>query len=205
MTCHPWAWGFLGTLLCPCKQAQASLQAGERCVVQAPPCPSWQPVNSQAWEWGHPRIASLGPSYHPQWASPAEISPDWPRSSEPSWAIDSWAVEEAYWFKPLDFAVVKKKKWYKWPTRPFMIHNFLYFSDFNLYYFLEVLFTMSPATVISQLFLDDNHSAPASEPLCLLFPLPRILFSPYPHGSFLHLSQDLLELHLGKGDIQNVF
>ena len=108
MTCHPWVWGFLGTLLCPCKQAQASLQAGERCVVQAPPCPSWHPVNSQAWEWGHPRIASLGPSYHPQWASPAEISPDWPRSPESSWTIDSWAVEEAYWFKPLDFAVVKK-------------------------------------------------------------------------------------------------
>lgn len=86
-----------------------------------------------------------------------------------------------------------------------MIHNFLYFSDFNLYYFLEVLFTVSPATMISRLSLDDNHSAPALEPLCLLFPLPRILFSPYPRGSFLHLSQDLLELHLGKGDIQNVF
>ena len=81
----------------------------ERCVVQAPPCPSWQPVNSQTWEWGHPRIASLGPSYHPQWASPAGISPDWPRSSEPSWTIDSWAVE-AYWFKPLGCAEVKNKK-----------------------------------------------------------------------------------------------
>ena len=52
--------------------------------------------NSQPW-------AKLPPDS--QWASPAEVSPDWPRSSEPSWNIDSWAVEAAYWFKPLGFVV----------------------------------------------------------------------------------------------------
>lgn len=53
--------------------------------------------NSQPW-------AKLPPDS--QWASPAEVSPDWPRSSEPSWNTDSWAVEATYWFKPLGFVVV---------------------------------------------------------------------------------------------------
>lgn len=44
-----------------------------------------------------------------------------------------------------------------------------FFSDFNLYSFLEVLFTVSPATVIFWLFLDDTHSAPASEPCTCYF------------------------------------